>query len=348
MSCAQKERVVDSLYGELSDVARAEFDAHVATCDSCRKELEVFGRARALVRPMLDQAAPASAMQRLRAEIQKQPSKTRWWSLPWLLPALSTAGLALLLLVMRTTLLKPHPLVRMESSPEPLQVSVPVVPAAKPEAPKVAQTAPPERQRQPTTVGDIEGADKLDNFADGKRGKKEKAQHWADPPKSPASFADMDSRTKKIAQSVPLEFPHTTGAELSKHALDVDELKELGLSEGLKADRAPVTTPAPAMAQPPLPSENQLVEKASRAFADGKWQEARALYRELLLRFPAHRSAPMWKQRIAQADVQLRSPPTLADEPTGGGGAGGWARPAKKARTVDAEKNQLQNVPSKK
>lgn len=55
------EQMVDFLYGELPANARAAFEAHVAGCERCRREVESFGRVRAVAHTLLDEAPPARA-----------------------------------------------------------------------------------------------------------------------------------------------------------------------------------------------------------------------------------------------------------------------------------------------
>jgi hypothetical protein len=49
-----------------------------------------------------------------------------------------------------------------------------------------------------------------------------------------------------------------------------------------------------------------LLRRADRAFADRRWGEAAAAYRDLLRRYPDHRSAPSWKTRLSACDQALR------------------------------------------
>src|SRR5262245_49675191 len=61
-SCEQmSDRIVELLYGELSDDGRTSLDAHLAGCDRCRSEIEAFRGARAAVRRVLDEPLPAAA-----------------------------------------------------------------------------------------------------------------------------------------------------------------------------------------------------------------------------------------------------------------------------------------------
>src|SRR5438445_13370176 len=53
------EQMVDFLYGELPADARAAFEAHVAGCERCRREVESFGQVRAVARTVLDEEPPA-------------------------------------------------------------------------------------------------------------------------------------------------------------------------------------------------------------------------------------------------------------------------------------------------
>jgi hypothetical protein len=63
---------------------------------------------------------------------------------------------------------------------------------------------------------------------------------------------------------------------------------------------------APAAPFPAAVSFPDLLRRADRAFADRRWGEAAAAYRDLLRRYPDHRSAPSWKTRLAACDQALR------------------------------------------
>src|SRR5438270_10594631 len=68
------EQMVDFLYGELPADARAAFQAHVAGCERCRREVESFGRVRAVAHTLLDEAPPARAHDAILRAAREAPA----------------------------------------------------------------------------------------------------------------------------------------------------------------------------------------------------------------------------------------------------------------------------------
>ncbi len=110
------EQMVDFLYGELSVDARAAFEAHVAGCERCRREVESFGQVRAVARTVLDDAPPTrvhdailraareaaatapakGALKEATKEAKKaEPARASLWDWlrgRWAFPTLATVG----------------------------------------------------------------------------------------------------------------------------------------------------------------------------------------------------------------------------------------------------------------
>lgn len=110
------EQMVDFLYGELPADARAAFEAHVAECDRCRREVESFGQVRTVARAVLDEAPPArvhdailraareaavaapakEALKEAKKEVREaEPARASLWDWlrgRWAFPTLATVG----------------------------------------------------------------------------------------------------------------------------------------------------------------------------------------------------------------------------------------------------------------
>ena len=62
------------------------------------------------------------------------------------------------------------------------------------------------------------------------------------------------------------------------------------------------------------PSLDESVRKAERLFASQDWNAAAAAYRDLLRRFPSHKDAPKWRERLnasVLAEQERHKPPLL-------------------------------------
>jgi hypothetical protein len=133
MKCADiSERMVDFLYGELAEGERRAWEAHVASCDSCRREVAAYertlGRARTAIRGPLAEEPPA----RVRVEVLKaaaaalaggalpaggrtltssaEPDGAKgglwaWLRRPWFLPAFAAVAAAAILIVAQKPIL---------------------------------------------------------------------------------------------------------------------------------------------------------------------------------------------------------------------------------------------------
>jgi hypothetical protein len=56
-------------------------------------------------------------------------------------------------------------------------------------------------------------------------------------------------------------------------------------------------------------SLEESVKKADRFFADQNWSAAAVAYRDLLNRFPSHKHAPKWRERMGQSLIAQQQQP---------------------------------------
>jgi anti-sigma factor RsiW len=154
------EQMVDFLYGELPADARAAFEAHVAGCDRCRREVESFGQVRTVARTVLDEAPPARVHDAiLRAareaaaaapakealkEAQKEAKKERkkaeparaslwdWLRGKWAFPTLATVGALTVFILGSRLFLNPNTVHQLG---RPAPVSEPAASTPGPERP---------------------------------------------------------------------------------------------------------------------------------------------------------------------------------------------------------------------
>ncbi len=139
MTCPEAtDRIVDHLYGELDGDARRAFEAHLATCDACRREVEGMDRARRTARLALDGPLSAPAPAHIRRDVMAAaelalrqrvvplaapaprdpgqrsgkigPHAARegfwsWLRRPWFLPAFATVSLLAIFFIARPAIL---------------------------------------------------------------------------------------------------------------------------------------------------------------------------------------------------------------------------------------------------
>jgi anti-sigma factor RsiW len=72
MTCAEvNERIIDQLYGELASSDVGPFEAHLAGCESCRRERDGLARTRRTARTLLDGPLASAPPQRVRREVME-------------------------------------------------------------------------------------------------------------------------------------------------------------------------------------------------------------------------------------------------------------------------------------
>ena len=148
------EQMVDFLYGELPADARAAFEAHVAGCERCRREVESLGQVRAVARTVLDDAPPArvhdailraareaaAPAKEAKKEARKvEPARASLWDWlrgKWAFPALATVGALTVFILGSRLFLNPN---TARELGRPAPVSEPA-----------ASTPVPERRMDPT------------------------------------------------------------------------------------------------------------------------------------------------------------------------------------------------------
>ena len=183
------QRIVDLLYGELAGEERAAFDAHVAGCERCRREVESLTGARAaartVVRAGLDDEPPSALRERIlvaarqaaaeRAPVEAHAAKSSqasrgapkwlaWFRGPWSLPTLATVAAMAGFLLVRGTIFREArrplgeaPEARLTPATEPAPAPAnkaepaPTSPAASvgAESPKADGRPEPEAKAQP-------------------------------------------------------------------------------------------------------------------------------------------------------------------------------------------------------
>jgi hypothetical protein len=178
------EQMVDFLYGELPADARAAFEAHVAGCDRCRREVESFGQVRAVARTVLDESPPArvhdailraareaaaaapakEALKEPKKEAKKaEPARASLWDWvrgKWAFPTLATVGALAVFILGSRLFLNPntvHQLGRPAPMSEP-GASTPVLerPMESTGAPRMVEKLAPAAPA--TTPAPAEGA----------------------------------------------------------------------------------------------------------------------------------------------------------------------------------------------
>ena len=159
------EQMVDFLYGELPADARAAFEAHVAGCERCRREVESFAQVRAVARTLLDEAPPARAHDAIlraareaaaaaaakptkektaKEETRKaEPARASLWDWlrgRWAFPTLATVGAMTVLILGSRLFLNPN---TAREIGRPAPVSEPAARAPAPSTPTAAPEASP-------------------------------------------------------------------------------------------------------------------------------------------------------------------------------------------------------------
>ncbi|MBN2576002.1 MAG: zf-HC2 domain-containing protein [Deltaproteobacteria bacterium] len=108
------------------------------------------------------------------------------------------------------------------------------------------------------------------------------------------------------AAAQPVRAPRAQAAGAAKleasEEMDLDDLAKDKVGKGAGADG---------------PSLAESVKKAERLFASADWDAAAAAYRELLRRFPGHKDAPKWRERMHLSLVAVEKARTAKDTKAG-------------------------------
>jgi hypothetical protein len=152
------ELISDSLTGDLTDVERAQLDAHLANCPACRETLAAFSEQRRLVSGMRHQPPPRDLGARVRTGIESRRFAAQpWWRRPGPLvgigASLAAVAAGVLAVVVLSNLRPPpvgqtgSPVASASASAEPT-ASVDTTPEPTP-----AFTQPPLVAADPNPVG---------------------------------------------------------------------------------------------------------------------------------------------------------------------------------------------------
>lgn len=317
MKCADITlRLVDYLYGELSSADRSAFDAHVAGCESCGREVgsmeRTLGQARTATRGVLAQTPPAqvravvlAAASAAQKDIAERGSFWRWLSKPWLLPVFAAASAITVFVIAKSVILNPEPLMKAKA-PEEAALLLPKDREVRQQAP--AQSKPlTEAPMESAPAADegsalrrVRGKAKQNSVARAAAEGRADQSRWAQPPAGWGRAADdVNERADRDERG----------------EREADSVAERSLSFAA-APASPPPAPAPATTadskaeaqskgrnQPEAPlSLVDLMRKAERYYDERRWGEAVAVYRELLRRFPQHKSIAVWKARLATAE----------------------------------------------
>jgi hypothetical protein len=176
MNCSDiQEMTVDFLYGELPQSSRREFDAHVAGCEACRREIESFGGALTATRTHLAATTepPPPAFAASKNKMADMVARRRGWPLrpvgapiipedaggfwrwlrqPWVVPAMAAFGVIALFLIARESITPPD---RMGARSAPVVSSAP---AASTHAPAAEGAAAPADEVAPVAAAKLDEA----------------------------------------------------------------------------------------------------------------------------------------------------------------------------------------------
>ena len=128
----------------------------------------------------------------------------------------------------------------------------------------------------------------------------------AQPPPAPVAAAPS-TKSKAIPQMEVDRVEQSSAGSATPAAEPKPSKSAASAANEDKAPRAPAAAPARADERA-MPAPDPVAAQVSRA--DGlmharRWADAVAAYRELLRRYPAHPSAPLWRQRLAAAQASL-------------------------------------------
>jgi hypothetical protein len=202
MTCDEiKERLIDFLYRELPAQEHTAFEAHVAGCDACRREVESLGgtltTARTAVRSTLDDPPPAgvrvAVLEAARAAVGPAPMAARmpvkpaavatkgsFWDFlrrPWVLPSFAAVSMIAVFVFARSVILHPE---------EARQIAAP---AAESEVATKDNEAVPEAKGE----RDPELSSRLEKERGGVKVASPRPAIVVSPRRPPAAFAPSDS-----------------------------------------------------------------------------------------------------------------------------------------------------------
>jgi hypothetical protein len=116
------------------------------------------------------------------------------------------------------------------------------------------------------------------------------------PAAAPAARPVRDYPTAPVAKTAPSAPPPVVRHRGEKQA-ETLEGSEQAASKSLDKDKAAKGESKPG------PTLDESVRKAERLYASQDWSAAAASYRDLLNRFPNHKDAPRWRDRMNESNV---------------------------------------------
>ncbi len=117
------------------------------------------------------------------------------------------------------------------------------------------------------------------------------------PAPAPTARTVRDYPAAPVAETAPSAPPPVARHRGEKKAEEMLEGSEQEDSKSLAKDKAPKGESKPG------PTLDESVRKAERLYASQDWNAAAAAYRDLLNRFPNHKDAPKWRERLNEAVV---------------------------------------------
>jgi Putative zinc-finger len=169
---------------------------------------------------------------------------------------------------------------------------------------KAAEKARPFRPKAASNDDLLEGS--LNRAPDRDRGKRE--EESAASADVAASQAAPSARASAASSSKPVVAAADRAvAEFAKAPAPSSPRKIPTPSPAAPAATAP--SPAPSVPPPgadakvPQDPAVPLFDRAEKLMAAGRWNQAAAVYRDLLQRFPRHVSVPIWRRRLAAAQA---------------------------------------------
>ena len=284
MTCADvSDRIIDFLYGELDEEARRAFEAHLATCDSCRLDVESYGVTLGHARAALaagNEAPPAAVKQgsdkmaELVARRRGRPFRTLgapviaedaggFWGLlrkPWFFPVFAAASvIGLFFLAQEAIVRRAMPLAPSEAAApqaSPAAKSAPgesPTPAAGPTIEPIVPAQPPPAEAEPARDRESLGAAAAAPAASERRRSvppASRARREVVDPFAPANQADEAPAVGKAAAAAPARAPSLEGTQDPWHAREISRPASGAYRKAAAPEAAPANNFANEVVEP--------------------------------------------------------------------------------------------------